>query len=138
MANIENLKFIKSGDLSHEEAVALGRKGGQATAKKIREAKTFAAAMKMLLKESASVAEKRERLKEMGLEDSKMMAICLTHAEALEEKADSQGLKLMLDMVGESPKINIGISATPSTADELRGLTDDQLRKMAESAQDDG
>lgn len=128
----ENLKKGENMQFAGDRAVELGRKGGQAYAQKRREAKTFAAAMKLLLKEKASREDMQRQLEEMGYANSKLGAICLNFLQDLESDADPQKLKIVLDVIGESPKINIGISTEPSTAEELRNLSDEELRKLAE------
>lgn len=127
-----NLKNGENTQFSGERAVECGSRGGKQTAINRREAKTFAAAMKLLLKEKASREDMQKQLEEMGYENSKLGAICLNFLQDLESDADPQKLKVVLDVVGESPKINIGISAEPSTAEELRNLSDEELRKLAE------
>ena len=135
--NPQNLKNSEKTQFSGERAVECGRKGGQAYAKKRKEAKTFAAAMKLLLKEKASREDMKKELEAMGYENSKLIAICLNFLQDLEVDADPQKLKVILDVVGESPKINIGISAEPSTADELKQMSDEQLRKLTEMKEND-
>lgn len=107
MANESNLRVPTS-----EEAREIGRKGGLASARSRQARKTLKEELLLLLSE--------------GDVQKSVTAALIKRAQS----GDVKAFAVLRDTIGEAPTINIGVGAA---GDELKNLSDEQLRKMAES-----
>lgn len=102
MAKEDNLKKI---ELTHEEAVEIGRKGGKASVKARRQRKAMREQLEMLLSMPIKNSEIKDSLKKLGIKNTDLnnqMAITI----ALYQRAlagDTKAYELIRDTLGEKP-----------------------------------
>lgn len=107
MANSKNLKPIKKGELSKEEAKKRGAAGGRKSAKKRREKKELKELFETFLNMDApqNMKEKaQEILPELSNESLSLKAslvLCLIEKII---KGDTKAFEIMRDTIGEKPK----------------------------------
>lgn len=124
----ENLKPFKKGQISKEQAVKNGRKGGKASvaAKKRRE--TFKESMEALLQDKLIDPDTKAKMAEMGLNPDEMTNqaafIVTTLKQAM--KGDTGAINIVREMVGERVQ-EISISTTVD--DKVKELND-KLEKI--------
>ena len=121
MANEQNLKPFKKGEVSKEEAVKNGRKGGLASAKAKRDRKSFAQLFESILDEEAEVMINGEKVK---LTKKDLLARDLINRAIKNQvsKNTLNGLKHIQATVGESPierveQTNINVETKPEKMD---------------------
>lgn len=113
VANEQNLRPLKKGELSSEEAKKRGRAGGIACQRKKAERKSMAETLEMLMKmpmkdgpvESVSGMESAESMKGRNVTmGDKLMVTVMTKAL----KGDMKAVEFIRDMLGEMPKSSKG------------------------------
>lgn len=138
MANEENLKLgekyrFKAG----EEQRKIASQGGKASQAKLRKTKSLKEAAQLIMSLNVDDPEIKTALELLGVEPTYRNAMTLKMA-AKAANGSEKAYEVVRDTAGEAPRLNIGVGMDANTADELRNLSDAELRKMAESAQDDG
>ena len=106
MANERNLR-----KLTTSEAREIGKKGGQASAKKRQERKTLKEELLLLLSE--------------GDIQNKISLALLQEAQ----KGNTKAYEIIRDTIGEKPKENINVSGEVNNP--FAGMTTEELRKIA-------
>ena len=139
MAEIpENLqKGAKYRFESGERAVECGRKGGQNSQIKLKRTKSLKEAAQLIMSLNVDDPEIKTALELLGVEPTYRNAMTLKMA-AKAASGSEKAYEVVRDTAGEAPRLNIGVGMDANTAEELRNLSDAELRKMAESVQDDG
>lgn len=137
MANEENLKLgEKYRFTSGEMAVENGRKGGYKKAEKLRKTKSLKEAAQLIMSLNVDDPAIKAALETLGVEPTYRNAMTLKMA-AKAANGSEKAYEVVRDTAGEAPRLNIGVGLDAKTEDELRNLSDADLRKMVESAQDD-
>lgn len=118
MANKQNLKPFKKGEVSREQAAINGRKGGRNSAKAKKERKTFAQLFKTILDEEAEVTFNGEKIK---ITKKDLLARDLINKAIRNQVSNSalNGLKHIQATIGEAPiekieQTNYNIEAKPA------------------------
>ena len=137
MANEENLKLgekyrFKSG----EDAVKNGRKGGLKNGERLRKTKSLKEAAQLIMSLNVNDPAIQKALEALGVEPTYRNAMTLKMA-AKAANGSEKAYEVVRDTAGEAPRLNIGVGLDANTPDELKKLSDEDLRRMAESAQDD-
>lgn len=113
MANIQNLKPLKKGEMTSEEAKKRGRAGGIASQRKRAERKSMAETLEMLMKmpledgpvESVSGMESARSMRGRNVTmGDRLMVTVMTKAL----KGDMKAVEFIRDMLGEMPKSSKG------------------------------
>ena len=118
--NIENLK--PRTELSKEEAVAMGRKGGIASGKARAEKKMIKDNIELLLSLPIKNAKTKEQLKQLGIDDNEMnnqMALVIAmYQKAL--KGDVSAFNTLRDTIGQRPVEKTEIAQAPIINDDIK------------------
>ena len=125
MANEQNLRPPTS-----EEARERGRKGGQASAKKRQQNKTFKEIINKFLDGQVSDERLKQQMIEFGFADKEVSnKSCVVFAlwkEAI--KGNTKAFELLRDTVGEKPQDKINISGEVNNP--FSGMSTEELRKI--------
>lgn len=110
MANEQNLKPIKKGELSKDEAKRRGSLGGKARARKIKELKTMREMLKFLLEQDITnkKGETRNTLEVMMTAQIK---------EAID--GNTKAAQFVRDTIGEMPVQEIKNITPPTIVDDI-------------------
>ncbi len=118
MANIDNLRKIQ---LSHEEAVENGRKGGRASAKKRKEQKSFKELFQSFSSQKITNEQLKERLKQNGIKDedltNKTAMMFSMYLEAI--KGNTKAFEIVRDTMGEQITEKFEFSELPVIKDDI-------------------
>lgn len=134
MANEQNLR---PRNLTSEEAVKMGKKGGEKSGKVRREKKLMKDQMKLLLSlpfpdnlKDKSGRSIKETYKQMGIDvdnlDNQMAMMIGLWNKAI--KGDIQAITFFRDTMGEKPEENININGEVNNP--FKGLTTEELKKL--------
>lgn len=132
-AQKRNLEKGKAHQFTAETAAEAGRKGAMASAAKRREIKTMRDAFEVIGTLRCSDEELAQRLEELGIPATRLVAATLKMADQA-ENGNIDAYKVWRDGIGESPKMSVGLAVEPGSAEELRQLSDAELAKIAEQA----
>lgn len=140
--NIDNLRPYKPGQLTSAEAKERGRNGGLANGRTIKRRKTMREQAKVLLNLPIPDKDKLNLLKSLGCDNPTVMDEIL-YAQYLKakDKQDTEAAKFIRDTSGEKPAQAVELSETDPDKvgkDELENLSDEDLRKLSENAEDQG
>ena len=132
-ANPQNLRTPTS-----EEAREIGRKGGLASAAARAKKKSLQEIAKMLLESEGGLTdEQRKRMESLGIPCTQGSASVLAMQDKA-HKGSERAAEFVRDTSGQAPKqvqqIVVGDGLTP---DEIRGLSDEDLRKILSSESDE-
>ena len=118
--NIENLK--PRTELSKEEAVEMGRKGGIASGKARKEKKLIKDSIELLLGLPIKSNKTKEQLRQLGIEEDEMnnqtaMVIAI-YQKAL--KGDVSAFNTLRDSVGQKPIEKVETTEIPRIIDDVK------------------
>ena len=117
----ENLRPIKKGELSKEEAKERGSKGGKASVVARRKKKTMREMLRMALYEWKLADAVKDNLRQQGISEDDMnhLAVGTRSLIAKMEAGDVEAYKTVCAMLGESPKNNIDLSVSSKMVIEM-------------------
>jgi hypothetical protein len=125
MANEQNLRPPTT-----EEARERGKKGGQISAKKRQQNKTFKEIINKFLDGQVSDERLKQQMIELGFADNevsnKSCAVFALWKEAI--KGNTKAFELMRDTIGEKPQDKVNISGEVNNP--FSGMTTEELRKI--------
>lgn len=125
MANEQNLRPPTT-----EEARERGRKGGQASAKKRQQNKTFKEIISKFLDGQVSDERLKQQMIDFGFADkevsNKSCAVFALWKEAI--KGNTKAFELLRDTIGEKPQDKVNISGEVNNP--FSGMTTEELRKI--------
>ena len=126
----DNLRPIKKGELSKEEAMKRGRNGGIKSGEARREKKLMKDQISLLLSLPLKDKEEQEQLKKIGINsdniDNQMAMIIKMWQVALQGGKNSVGAATFLrDTIGEKPIDKIEASANISYEQAIKEVVDE-------------
>ena len=125
MANEQNLRPPTT-----EEARERGRKGGQASAKKRQQNKTFKKIISKFLDGQVSDDRLKQQMIDFGFADkevsNKSCAVFALWKEAI--KGNTKAFELLRDTIGEKPQDKVNISGEVNNP--FSGMSTEELRKI--------
>ena len=121
---------------SGKQAAEAGRKGGIKSGESKRKARNLQELAKAMLETAVLNDEQRKRLEELGLDGTNggaMLAAMLDKALKGSEKAAA----FVRDTSGQAPTQNVAVTLPENaTADDLKGMSDEDLRRLADQEDD--
>ena len=130
---LKNLEKGVAYQFTAETAAEAGRKGAEASAASRRKVKTMREAFQIIGALDCDDKEVAAYLEAIGIPATRLVEATL----AVTKKAasgDIEAYKTWRDGIGESPKMQVGLAVEPATAEDLKGLTDAELARLAEQA----
>lgn len=126
-------KLVEAGKktrfTSGAEAAQAGRAGGQASQKKYKETKTLREAVRLVMSLDVEDPKIREALEALGLDPTYRNAMSLKMA-AKAASGSEKAFEVVRDTAGEAPKLSIGLSADPASAEDLKSLSEEELEQL--------
>ena len=118
MPNLENLK---PRELTSEEAMELGRKGGIASGKARQQKKLIKDNIELLLGLPIKSGKIKEQLKSLGIEENDMtnqMALVIAMYQKA-SKGDVQAFNTLRDTIGQGVVNKVAIQEVPQIIDDI-------------------
>lgn len=128
MANEENLKPFNTLTVSEQREIQ--KKGGIASAESRREKKMITKAIESMMKANAP-DNLVEKMKRNGVGGTDYCAALVYALFSRGLKGDVTAIKLIIEMMGESPAANINVNADVNN-NPFSGLSTEELRKILE------